>query len=124
LNGLTNTERADLLERAVATLSRWKSKKVKVVESVARRLSPSGHDRHFSTRSTFTFVINHVSWAISGGRLLVLGADPDFGYEIAFDVVESAQFDARYLSLVERFEEHTERLSTFSLADDGEIDGA
>ncbi len=76
------------------------------------------------TRSTFTLVIHHVTWAISGGRLLVLGADPDFGYEIAFDIVESAQFDAHQLSLLERFDERTERLSAFSLVDDRESDGA
>jgi hypothetical protein len=68
-------------------------------------------------------VIDHVGWAISGGRLLVLGADPDFGYEIAFDLVESARFDVRHLAFVERFEEHTERLSTFSLEDDDGRDG-
>ena len=123
MNAQTISERANLLERTAAMLSEWKSRKVKVIESVARRLTPSGHDRHFATRSTFTLVIDHVGWALSGARLLVLGVDPDFSYEVALDAVESVQIDARQVSLVERFEHHTVRSTTFSLADDDEPAG-
>lgn len=108
MDRLSNQERARLLESTVLMLQSWKGKQIKVIESISRR--PPSQDRHCCTRSMHLLDLEDAMWAISGGRLMVVGHG-GAGYEVAFDVVESAQVASERIVLTERFGTTVERIT-------------
>ena len=109
---MNNVQRADLLESITQALSEWTGREVSVAESISRSPTIGGHDRHFATRSTFAFVLEQAMWAISGGRLILMGTDSRFNYEVAFDAVSSGTVTKTEVRLVETFGPTAERIST------------
>ena len=81
------------------------------VKEIITRTVDSSFDRHLSTTSQLTLLLENSLWAISGGRLILLGKHSQ-SYEICFDLVSTAQFSPPLIILVEqytpRFHRHTE----------------
>jgi hypothetical protein len=112
---MNNLQRADLLDAVTQTLLLWSNREVAVTESISRSPAVGGHDRHFATNSKFSFVLERAMWAISGGRLILYGADHRFRYEVAFDAVSSGSVTQSEVNLVESFGTAAERVSKISV---------
>jgi hypothetical protein len=111
---LRNQERAQLLESVVLMLHSWKGQQVKVIESISRR--PPSQDRHCCTRSVHVLTLENAMWAISGGRLMVIGSG-DVGYEVAFDIVGSVEVTPDRIVLTEKFGAEAERITDLRRVD-------
>jgi hypothetical protein len=120
MSRMNNLQRANLLDAVTQALLSWKRREITVAESISRSPAVGGHDRHFATTSTFSFVLEHAMWAISGGRLILHGTDPRFRYEVAFDAVSSGSVSQSEVKLVESFGSIAERVSKLSVAQ-GEV---
>lgn len=71
-------------------------------------------DRHFTTYSHTTFVLERVSWRISGGRIIFDGAN-NFFYEVAADLITSLEEESEEkVTIFEQYAENCFRRSTFS----------
>ncbi len=82
-------------------------KQITVVESISRGRNTGKHDRHFATRSSFTFKVESVFAAFSGAQLCFMGAAAQYG--VSLDGVVSFKFGDGELEIVEHFEQQTER---------------
>jgi hypothetical protein len=112
---MNNSQWADLLTATTEMLASWKGREISVVESISRSPGAGGHDRHFATRSALSFSLERAMWAISGGRLMLLGTDSRFGYEVAFDAVSAGTVGASEVRLVESLGASVVRVSTITV---------
>jgi len=78
-------------------------------ESISRRRTLGGHDRHFATQSQFAMVVKHIHTLISGTQLQFDNGEGAW-YGIALECVVSINdHDPKRLEIIEYFETETER---------------
>ncbi len=107
------------LDPMLEQLQRSRGSQIRIVESISRAADKDwAHDRHFATRSTFAFRLDHAGVALSGTALTLLGAaaNEDASYQIALDVVSFIELTPEVITLVERFKDDTERRSEIRFA--------
>jgi hypothetical protein len=80
---------------------------IKVVESISRGRNTGKHDRHFATRSYFSFTVENVVATFSGAQLCFMGVAAQYG--VSLDSVVSFKASGSELEIVEHFEQQTER---------------
>ncbi len=92
----------------------FEEKTITVYESLTcdRR---EGHNRHFTTYTSFSFHVGRVGIAISGAQLIFSGAQCCYG--IGVDNVVSFEKIENGLEIVEQFEQKTERLTTIKITE-------
>ncbi len=108
-------ELAELLQTTVERLQTWRGRKVRITESLSHARGLGGHDRHFSTWSSFEMAIVSVSGLFDGMRLQLHGESSSFNYEIALFYVVSIEIEGDTISFTEQFETKIERLTVISL---------
>lgn len=88
-------------------------KRVTVVESISRSRDVGKHDRHFATRSSFSFRVDNVLATFSGCNLCLMGVDAQ--YSIALEHIVAYDVGDAGLEVVEHFEQRTERRTNITL---------
>jgi hypothetical protein len=95
------------LEKLLDLAPDFIGKQITVVESISRGRNTGKHDRHFATRSFFSFKVENVYAAFSGAQLCFVGSAAQYG--VSLDSVVSFKVGDGELEIVEHFEQNTER---------------
>jgi hypothetical protein len=118
-SGLMSPNILRSVEDAFARLESWKGRLVSVEELVSRCVGKTwSYDRHFSTRTEFSLVVESVDWQFSGSSLELRGSQGGrpASYQITMDcLVEVESSDSGSVAFKERFGRAAERCSAFRL---------
>lgn len=75
-----------------------------------------GHNRHFTTETYFSFLVERIDVAISGAQLIFSGQQCRYG--IGMDNVVSFEKSESEFEIVEQFEQETERRTTIRVVNE------
>lgn len=98
-------ELSELIDLAI----QLKGKTITISESISRNRTSGGHNRHFSTQTKFSLIVENVFAAFSGAQLLLTSSEAQYG--IALSNVAGFHRRENELKIIEHFEQETERLT-------------
>lgn len=103
------------LVQSVVQLEDSRGKLLKIKEMITRTTDCS-FNRHSSTMSILKMELESAGWAISGGKLMLLGRD-DLHYEVCFDLVVEVQIEDFNISFKERYTDRYHRHTMIMIED-------
>ncbi len=100
------------VERTLSTLRAWIGRRVQVTQSLTT--VRDSYNRHHTSTSIFELTLEDAGVAISGARLMLLGAQGHL-CELSLDWVKSVTHEDGRLDLVEHFDKHSGRSTEFKV---------